>query len=166
MYLKSVLQTLATKKQLEAEDLYKLNEAWIDSVCLCATFNVPEEESIDDKMASKLDALGGEGEKPKGNSKVPGLQVLEVVARLEEEHRKLQEASYGKLDSLETEMTTENVEKATEGSEDLSEHTIAKRDLKERYNAMKKPEAPEAPEAPEEDDRKVAPVPGEALVVL
>ena len=91
------VQTLATKKQLEAEDLYKLNEAgcgfpmfvlglrgtWgvkfilkfhpagpgkkIIFVCfrtaLCcslwgrvawkATFNVPEEESIDDKMASK-----------------------------------------------------------------------------------------------------------------
>jgi len=127
MYLKTVLQTLATKKQLEAEDLYKLNEA---------TFNVPEEESIDDKMASKLfaavektvaaytagrfdkedanffydyvallgtmqnqhfftkkqhemminwlkEALGGESEKPKGNSK--------VVARLEEDHRKLVE---------------------------------------------------------------------------
>eukprot|EP00913_Durusdinium_trenchii_P007800 g7321.t1 len=120
MYLKTVLQTLGTKKQLEAEDLYKLNEA---------TFNVPEEESIDEKMATKLfaavektvaaytagrydkedsnffydyvallqvsecphpqqltwqqDALGGDGEKQKGNSK--------VVARLEEEHRKLQE---------------------------------------------------------------------------
>ncbi|CAJ1439271.1 unnamed protein product [Effrenium voratum] len=45
MYLKTVLQTLSNKKQLEAEDLYKLNEA---------TFNVPEEESIDDKMAAKL----------------------------------------------------------------------------------------------------------------
>lgn len=141
MYLKTVLQTLATKKQLEAEDLYKLNEA---------TFNVPEEESIDDKMASKLfaavektvaaytggrydkedgnffydyvallgtmqnqhffskkqhemminwlkEALGSEGEKPKGNSK--------VVARLEEEHRKLLE-EMNKLKDLSNAVST------------------------------------------------------------
>lgn len=44
MYLRTVLQTLTTKQRLEAEDLYKLNEA---------TFNVPEEESID-KIAPKI----------------------------------------------------------------------------------------------------------------
>jgi hypothetical protein len=45
MYLKTVLQGLSTKKQLDAEDLYKLNEA---------TFNLPVDENIDEKMTSKL----------------------------------------------------------------------------------------------------------------
>jgi len=44
-YLKTVLQGLVNKKQLDAEDLYKLNEA---------TFNMPEEDNIDDKISSKL----------------------------------------------------------------------------------------------------------------
>jgi len=45
MYLKTVLQGLGTKKALDAEDLYKLNEA---------TFNMPEEDTIDEKMIAKL----------------------------------------------------------------------------------------------------------------
>jgi len=36
---------LSSKKTLDAEDLYKLNEA---------TFNMPEEDTIDDKMTAKL----------------------------------------------------------------------------------------------------------------
>lgn len=44
-YLKTVLQGVVSKKQLDAEDLYKLNEA---------TFNMPEEDNIDDKISSKL----------------------------------------------------------------------------------------------------------------
>jgi len=45
MYLKTVLQGLGNKAKLDAEDLYKLNEA---------TFNMPEEENIDEKMTAKL----------------------------------------------------------------------------------------------------------------
>mmetsp|Transcript_44598 Transcript_44598/g.80198 ORF Transcript_44598/g.80198 Transcript_44598/m.80198 type:complete len:268 (+) Transcript_44598:49-852(+) len=45
MYLKTVLQGLGSKKTLDAEDLYKLNEA---------TFNMPEEDTMDEKMTAKL----------------------------------------------------------------------------------------------------------------
>ncbi|CAK9041507.1 unnamed protein product [Durusdinium trenchii] len=169
MYLKTVLQTLGTKKQLEAEDLYKLNEA---------TFNVPEEESIDEKMATKLfaavektvaaytagrydkedsnffydyvallgtmqnqhfftgkqhqmmiswlkDALGGDGEKQKGNSK--------VVARLEEEHRKLQE-EMNKLKDLSSAVQTLRsirLPEAQEGKGKKSGKGEGKKDRKE-----------------------------------
>merc|ERR1719159_517964 len=45
MYVKTVLQSVGSKRSYAAEDLYKLNEA---------VFNLPEEDVIDSKTTTKL----------------------------------------------------------------------------------------------------------------